>query len=239
MSVGQNAGSSGSPSPAEAPGRGDRLTKGITVFIAFIAATAVVSGFLNNLESSRVNQETRAGLAAQSLASERSIQVGRIFDADFDYLVDAEVHAFIASELDAQSLFDDAARERAIALYLLQSTYGYADGYYSDALVENAVDAYGTVGFDGVWDAFTGYADELQAEVDARQLEADAHLAAASDAGRRASGFILSTVLMAVAVSISPVALASPLRALRLWDLAIITALYAIGGLNLAWTFAT
>jgi len=44
---------------------------------------------------------------------------------------------------------------------------------------------------------------------------------------------------MAVAVSISPVALASPLRALRLWDLAIITALYAIGGVNLAWTLAT
>src|SRR3970040_2094140 len=126
-----------------------------------------------------------------------------------------------------------------IALYLLKSTYGDADGYYSDALIENAVDAYGTVGFDGVWDAFTGYADDLQAEVDAKQAEADAHLAAASDAGRRASGFILSTVLMAVAVSISPVALASPLRALRLWDLAIITALYAIGGLNLAWTFPT
>src|SRR3972149_1123322 len=102
MSVGQNAGSSGPPSPAEAPGRGDRLTKGITVFIAFIAATAVVCGFLNNLESSRGKQETTAGLAAQSLASERSIQVGRIFDADFDYLVDAEVHAFIASELDAK-----------------------------------------------------------------------------------------------------------------------------------------
>jgi len=219
--------------------RQDRLTKVITVVVAVIAATAVLSGFLNTLESGRASGETRAGLAAQSRASERSIQVGRIFDADFDYISAAEVHAFTASEFDAQGFVDDAARERAIALYLLQSTYGYADGYYSDTLVQNAVDAYDTTGFADVWDAFVTYTDDLQVEVDAQQAEADLRLATASDAGRRAERFTLSAVLMAVAVAVSTVALSTESRRLRYADLGLVFALYASGWVNLGLTLVS
>lgn len=63
-----------------------------------IAATTVVCGFLNSLESGQANEETRAGLAARALASERSLEGGRVVDADFAYLIAAEVHAFTASE---------------------------------------------------------------------------------------------------------------------------------------------
>jgi len=216
--------------------RQDRLTKVITVVVAVIAATTVLSGFLNTLESGQASGETRAGLAAQSRASERSLQVGRIFDADFDYISAAEVHAFTASEFDAQGFVDDAARERAIALYLLQSTYGYAVGYYSDTLVQNAVDAYDTTGFGDVWDAFVTYTDDLQVEVDAQQAEADLRLGTASDAGRRAERFTLSAVLMAVAVAVSTVALSTDSKRLRLADLVLIAILYALGSANLLWT---
>ncbi|MGI0150156.1 MAG: hypothetical protein ACREDF_11580 [Thermoplasmata archaeon] len=221
------------------PKRQGRLTKVITVVVAVIAATAVLSGFLNTIESGRASGETRAGLAAQSRASERSIQVGRIFDADFDYISAAEVHAFTASEFDLRGLVDDAARERAIALYLLQSTYGYAAGYYSDALVENAVDAYDTTGFGDVWDAFSSYSDDLQIDVDNQQGEANMHLADASEAARRAARFTLRTVLMAVAVAVSTVALSTESKRLRYADLGLVIALYTSGWVNLALTLVS
>jgi len=226
------------PSP-EAPKHQDRLTKRITFLVAVIAASTVVCGFLNNLESGRVSQETRTGLAAQSLSSERSLEVGRIFDADFDYINTAEVHTFLATELEAQSLVSEAERERAVAMYLLRSTYGYGDSYYSDMVMEDAVYRYNVAGFDNMWAAFSTYAGTLQADVDAKRAMGDAHLAAANDAGQRATGFMLSAVLMAVAVALGTVALVTEAKVLRYSDLVVIAILYALGWANLAWTFVS
>jgi len=224
------------PPPQEAPKRQDRLAKIITVLVAAIAATAVVGGFLNSLESARANQETRAGLAAQARASERSLEVGRVVDADFDYIVSAEVHAFTASEFDAQGFGEDAGRERSIAVFLLQSTYGYVDGYYLAAVLEAAVYDYDTSGFNQVWTAYTTYTDDLLADVGAQQAEAEAHLVAASDAGRKAGGFTLSAVLMAVAVALGTVALSTDSKRMRQADIVLIASLYALGWANLVWT---
>jgi len=226
------------PSP-ESPKPPDRLTKRITVVIAVIAASTVVCGFLNNLESGRASQETRTGLAAQSLASERSLEVGRIYDADFDYLSTAEVRAFLATELDAESLVPEAERERAIALYLLRSTYGYGDGYYSETAVQEAVYGYQDMGFENMWGLFSTYVETLQADVDAKRATADSHLAAASDAGQKATGFTLSAVLMAVAVALGTVALATESKALRFADLGVIAVLFALGWANLVWTYVS
>ena len=224
------------PPTQEAAKRQDRVAKVVTVLVAVIAATAVVCGFLNSLESARANEKTRAGLAAQARASERSLEVGRVVDADFDYIVAAEVRAFTASELDAQGFAEDAGRERSIALFLLQSTYGYADAYYLAAVLESAVYDYDTSGFNQVWNAYTTYADDLLADVEAQQAVAEAHLVAASDAGRKAGSFTLSAVLMAVAVALGTVALSTESKRMRQADLVLIASLYGLGWANLVWT---
>ena len=224
------------PPPPEAAKRRDRVAKIVTVFVAVIAATAVVCGFLNSLESGQANDETRAGLAAQARASELSIRLGQVADQDFDNIAAAEVHAFTASELDARGFAEDAGLERSIALFLLTATYGYAYGYYPSADLESAVYSYETSGFVQVWNAYTTYTDGLQAGVDAQQAEAEAHLVAASDAGRKAGSFTLSAVLMAVAVALGTVALSTESKRMRQADLVLIASLYGLGWANLVWT---
>lgn len=185
----------------------DRLAKMITIVAAGIAASVVGCGFLAAMESGRANSENRAGVLAHNLASERALQVGRIADADYDYIAGAELGAFRASEFEARGLVQEADIERATSVYLLQSTYCYTDGYYTDAELEEAVYAYDTVGFTQVWSAYTTYADDLQAQVDAERAAADAHLQAGAAAGREADTLTLSVVLMGMAIALSTVAL--------------------------------
>ncbi len=225
--------------PAEAS---DAMSKAITVIIAIIAATGVFSGYLNTLESSREGDETRSGLQAQSQASETSIQRSAVIDADFDYISSAEIHTFTAYQFEAQGLTGDADREKAIAEYILRSTYGaagvYADrAYYTEAMIVEAVEQYLTAGFDTLWLAWGEYTTYLQVEADAKQAAADAHLVNASNASRRGDGFMLSAVLMALAVAMGTMALVTRSAALRVTDIAIIATLYALGLANLLLTF--
>jgi len=71
---------------------------------------------------------------------------------------------------------------------------------------------------------------------EAQQAVAEAHLVAASDAGRKAGSFTLSAVLMAVAVALGTVALSTESKRMRQADLVLIASLYGLGWANLVWT---
>gem|GEM_PF-4366075 len=72
--------------------------------------------------------------------------MGRILDADFDYISEAEILAFTDTECDSASLTGDADRSRGLSKYLLTHTYGYYSEYHTDAEVDVAVDDYLVVG---------------------------------------------------------------------------------------------
>ena len=220
--------------PAKDP---ERFTQTVVVFVALIAATGAVAGFLSAREAGQAGADTRAGLAAQSRASEQHITVGRILDADFDYISEAEILAFTATEYDSAGLTEDADRSRGLSRYLLTHTYGYYSEYYADAEIGVAVDDYLVVGFDAIWAAYGAFRDDLNAEVTNAQAVADQHLANASYAGRRSEGFLLTVAIVAVAAALGTVAVATKLPRVKVIVVVVVLALYSIGLLNLVVTF--
>lgn len=218
-----------------AQGEPERLTKVITVMVALIAATGAISAFLSARESGAAGAATRAGLAAQTRASEQHITAGRILDADFDYISEAEILAFTGTEYDASGLTEDADRTRLLAEFLLTHTYGYGV-YYTDAMITESVDQYATLGFDAIWDGYGTFRDDLNAEVDATQAEADQYLTNASVAGGRAEGFLLTITFLAVAGALGAVALATKSPRLKGIAFTIMVALYSLSLANLVYT---
>jgi len=222
------------PATAKEP---EPLQKAVTVIVAIIAATGAMTGFLNAQESGRASGATRAGLAAQSRASEQHITNGRILDADFDYISEAEILAFSATEYDAVGQTADAERARLLSRFLLTHTYA-SSNYYTDASIDEAVDQYAIVGFNAIWSGYGEFRDVLFAETAALQAAADEHLANASIAGRRAEGFLLSIALMAVAVSIGAVALVTKSPRWKLVDLAMVATFSSLALANVAFTIS-
>lgn len=213
---------------APAPKEPERLQKIVTVLVALIAATGAMTGFLHTQESGRAGAATRAGLVAQSQASEQEITHGRVLDQDFDYIIEAESLAFSADQYDAAGQPADANRSRALGRYLLGATYNYAyTDYYSDADADDAVYLYGTVGFGVIWAAYERYRDDLAVESAAAQATADRHFANASFAGRRADAYVLSIALMAAAVSMGAVALTVKSPRWKLVNLAVVATFYS------------
>lgn len=220
------------PKAAKSP---ERLQQSVTIMVALIAATGAVAGFLSARESGRAGGEARVGLIAQTQASEQYIQVGRILDADFDYISEAEILAFTATEYDAAGLTDEADRARVLSVYLLTSTYGYGT-YYTDTMIDDAVYGYATLGFDAIWAGYDQFRTDLYAEADAAQAEADQHFENATYAGRKGDGFLLSVLFMTTAAALGAVALATKSARLKLVDMAVVVSLFAVGLGNLLYT---